>query len=106
MANEEGPNSSTHSSDNARSHGQAGDLARGDPEKLEKLNGRSGGGDSGGGAYPNPHTGKEGGGKDGYMGTGGQTGMAYHGHGQLGDQKVGGNENAPAEESSGEDDED
>jgi hypothetical protein len=73
MANEEGPNSTTHSSDNPKSWGQAGDLARGDPENQEKMNGRSGGGDSGGGAYPNPHTGKEGGGKDGYMGHGGQT---------------------------------
>jgi hypothetical protein len=98
MANEEGPNSTTHSSDNPRSWGQAGDLARGDPENQEKMNGRSGGGDSGGGAYPNPHTGKEGGGgKEGYMGHGGQTEMPYHGSGQLGDQDVGGNENAPAE---------
>ena len=97
MANEEGPNSTTHSSDNARSWGKAGDLARGDPENVEKMNGRSGGGDSGGGAYPNPHTGKEGGGKDGYMGHGGQTEMPYHGSGQLGEEKVGGNENAPAE---------
>lgn len=39
----------------------------------DKLNGRQGGGDSGGGAYPNPHTGKEGGGKDGFLGSGGQT---------------------------------
>lgn len=61
----------------------------------EKINGRSGGGDSGGGAYPNPHTGKK---PDngGFMGHGGQTGMEYHGSGQLGDQDVGGNENAPA----------
>ncbi|WP_116090633.1 hypothetical protein [Sphingomonas crusticola] len=33
--------------------------------------GRSGGGESGGGAYPNPHTGKKP--KDGFMGHGGQT---------------------------------
>ena len=97
MANEEGPNSTTHSGDNARSWGQAGDLARDDPENVEKMNGRSGGGDSGGGAYPNPHTGKESGGKDGYMGHGGQTEMPYHGSGQLGEDKVGGNENSPAE---------
>jgi hypothetical protein len=97
MANEEGPNSTTHSSDNPGSWGKAGDLARGDPEKQEKMNGRSGGGDSGGGAYPNPHTGKESGNKDGYMGHGGQTEMPYHGSGQLGDQNVAGNENAPAE---------
>jgi hypothetical protein len=97
MANEEGPNSTSHSSDNPHSWAQAGDLARGDTEDLEKLNGRTGGGDSGGGAYPNPHTGKEGSGKDGYMGHGGQTEMPYHGSGQLGEKQVGGNENAPAE---------
>ena len=59
----------------------------------EKINGRSGGGDSGGGAYPNPHTGKnpQGGGF-----TGGQSGKEYHGSGRLGEQDVGGNENAPA----------
>lgn len=97
MANEEGPNSTTHSADNPRSHGEAGDLARGDPEKRAEFNGRSGGGDSGGGAYPNPHTGKEGsGGREGYMGHGGQTEMPYHGSGQLGDESTGGNENAPA----------
>jgi hypothetical protein len=97
MANEEGPNATTHTADNARSWGNAGDLARGNPEDVDKMNGRTGGGDSGGGAYPNPHTGKEGGGKDGYMGHGGQTEMPYHGSGQLGDQDTGGNENAPAE---------
>jgi hypothetical protein len=96
MGNPETPNSSTHSSDNPRSHGQAGDLARGDPEEIEKLNGRMGGGDSGGGAYPNPHTGKEGGGKDGYMGHGGQTEMPYHGTNRLGEDDLGPNPNSPA----------
>jgi hypothetical protein len=90
------PNASTHSPDNPRSWGAAGDLARGDPDKVEKFNGLSGGGQDGGGAYPNPHTGKEGGGKDGYMGHGGQTEMAYHGTGQLGEDNTGGNANAPA----------
>jgi len=63
----------------------------------EKINGRSGGGDSGGGAYPNPHTGKEAGTSDGFMGHGGQSEMPYHGKGQLGEDKVGDNANAPAE---------
>jgi hypothetical protein len=68
-----------------------------DPEAQQKFSGResaAGGGDSGGGAYPNPHTGKkpESG---GYMGHGGQTEMAYHGTGQLGEDKVGENANAP-----------
>jgi len=57
------------------------------------LNGREGGGDSGGGAYPNPHSGKEGS-NGGFMGHGGQTEMPYHGHGQLGDEKTGDNANS------------
>lgn len=55
----------------------------------------AGGGDSGGGAYPNPHTGKKPE-NDGFMGHGGQTDMPYHGGGQLGAEAVEGNENAPA----------
>jgi hypothetical protein len=96
MANKETPNRHTDSADNAQSWGQSGDLARGDPEEIEKLNGRLGGGDSGGGAYPNPHSGKEGGDREGYMGSGGQTEMPYHGTGQLGEQDVGGTDNSPA----------
>ena len=64
-------------------------------EEPEAQTGRKGGGQAGGGAYPNPHSGKgETGG--GFMGHGGQTEMPYHGGGQLGEQDVGGNENAPA----------
>ena len=58
-------------------------------------------GESGGGAYPNPHTGKEGSddGSGELMGHGGQSEMAYHGHGQLGEDDVAGeNPNAPAED--------
>lgn len=95
MANRETPNSTTNMADNPRSHGQAGDLARGDPEAMETLNGRSGGGDSGGGAYPNPHTGKEAGNKEGYMGHGGQTEMPYHGSNKRGEQDLGPNSNSP-----------
>ena len=64
------------------------------------------GGDSQGGAYPNPHSGKkpEGG---GFMGHGGQSDMAYHGSGQLGEEVLEGNENAPAAKGGkGEDDRD
>jgi hypothetical protein len=65
--------------------------------------GRGGAGDSGGGAYPNPHKVSEG--KiDGYMGHGGQTDMPYHGDGQLGVEKVGDNPNAPTEETGASDD--
>ena len=70
----------------------------------DKMHGRSGGGDSGGGPYPNPHTGKDEGGADGYMGHGGQTDMPYHGEGQLGEEKVGENANAPTEEAGAADD--
>jgi hypothetical protein len=67
-----------------------------DPDAAARLDGRAGGGDSGGGPYPNPHSGKEGGDKDGFMAKGGQTGMAYHGHGQLGDESTGDNANSAA----------
>ena len=104
MGNPETPNRTTHSADNPRSHGQAGDLARGDAEDLQSLNGRMGAGDSGGGAYPNPHSGKEGAGNEGYMGHGGQTEMPYHGTNKLGEDDLGPNPNAPAEKTnSGED---
>jgi hypothetical protein len=65
-----------------------------------KLQGRAGGGDSGGGAYPNPHRGKTGA-KDGFMGSGGQSEMPYHGTGQLGEEEVGDNPNSPAEDEGG-----
>ncbi|MFN3388169.1 MAG: hypothetical protein ACK40O_04510 [Allosphingosinicella sp.] len=76
----------------------------GDPEDIAFMAGRGGGGQSGGGAYPNPHSGKEGG-KDGYMGHGGQTEMPYHGKGQLGRDETGeGNANAPTDETGTDDD--
>ncbi|QPQ55460.1 hypothetical protein IC614_02290 [Allosphingosinicella flava] len=43
------------------------------------------GGESQGGAYPNPHSGKADKDKDFH---GGQSGQAYHGHGQLGQKDV------------------
>ncbi|TFI56792.1 hypothetical protein E2493_18340 [Sphingomonas parva] len=96
MNNPETPNAKTGTADNPRSWGQAGDVARGDPDKQESFNGSTGGGQAGGGAYPNPHSGKEGT-SDGFMGHGGQTEMPYHGTGQLGEDKVGGNANSPAQ---------
>jgi hypothetical protein len=47
-------------------------------------------GESGGGAYPNPHTGKghPEDGPDGFLGSGGQSGIAYHGGSQLGEEKA------------------
>jgi hypothetical protein len=50
-------------------------------------------GQSGGGAYPNPHTGKE---KGGFHG--GQSDPGYYGDGQLGDEEVGETHNAVNEE--------
>ncbi len=95
MGNPETPNSTTHSGDNPKSWGQAGDLSRKEPESQDRMNGREGGGDSGGGAYPNPHTGNKGGEGEGFMGHGGQTHMDYEG---------GPNPNAPTQKSKGSDD--
>ena len=55
-----------------------------------------GGGQSAGGAYPNPHSGKDEDEMHGWEGHGGQSEMEYHGSGQLGERKVGDNANAPA----------
>jgi hypothetical protein len=65
-----------------------------------KMTGRTGGGESGGGAYDNPHKGKKPT-KDGFLGSGGQSEMPYHGEGQLGEQQVGENSNAPARKGDG-----
>lgn len=67
-----------------------------DQEKVERQASRTGAGESGGGAYPNPHSGKDGGKTDGFQGHGGQSGMEYHGTGRLGERDAGGNPNAPA----------
>lgn len=67
-----------------------------DQSKAEKNTGARGAGQSGGGAYPNPHSGKDDAGSDGWNGHGGQTEMEYHGTGRLGAKKTGGNANAPA----------
>lgn len=62
------------------------------PDRAANLDKK--GGESQGGAYPNPHRGKKPG-QGGFMGHGGQTEMPYHGKGQLGEQVLEGNENAP-----------
>jgi len=48
------------------------------------VHGRSEGGESGGGSYPNPHAGKTET-NTGFMAHGGQTDIAYHGGGQAGE---------------------
>ena len=64
-------------------------------ELASRRDGQSAGGlpnvgESGGGAYPNPHTGKEGssdgGSPDSFMGHGGQADASYYGHDKLGDK--------------------
>lgn len=47
------------------------------------IHGRSDGGESGGGAYPNPHTGKKPQ-SGGFLSHGGQSEIGYHGGGQAG----------------------
>ena len=57
-------------------------------------------GESGGGPYPNPYSGRDGSseGPDKFMGHGGQGKMGYYGKGQLGDKDVGETDNAPAKD--------
>ena len=56
--------------------------------------------ESAGGAYPNPHGTDAKPDAGGFMGHGGQSDIAYHGTGQLGDEKVNGekNANSPSED--------
>ena len=78
--------------------------AMGDGNNAERSDdnpgNRSAGGESGGGAYANPHTGKKGGSEGGFMGHGGQTEIAYSGTGQGGhdDDRDVGNQNAVAKD--------
>lgn len=57
-------------------------------------------GESGGGPYPNPYTGREGSPHwpDTFMGHGGQSEQAYYGHDQLGERAYGPNQNSPSRE--------
>ena len=66
-----------------------------DKDEVDESSG--GAGASGGGPYPNPHSGKDSKERiDGYGGHGGQSEVEYHGSGRLGKKKVGANPNAPA----------
>ena len=65
-------------------HKGAADGVSGSPESGAEVGGRTPGGESGGGGYNNPHTGKEPT-NSGFMGHGGQTEIGYHGGGQGGD---------------------
>ena len=68
----------------------AGDADDAAGEAARGAAGSEGAGESGGGAYPNPH--EKSAAKNGFMGHGGQTDIAYHGPGQLGDDDVTGEE--------------
>ncbi|WP_375383046.1 hypothetical protein [uncultured Sphingomonas sp.] len=61
------------------------DGVSGSPGGSAEVSGRTPGGESGGGGYDNPHSGKEPTG-GGFMGHGGQTEIGYHGGGQAGEQ--------------------
>ncbi|OWK30015.1 hypothetical protein [Sphingomonas dokdonensis] len=65
----------------------------GDKPRDDIASNPAGSGESQGGAYPNPHTGKKGGDFDG-----GQSKRAYHGTGQLGEEKTGEQPNAGSTE--------
>lgn len=73
---------------------------RGNPDGVgdTDTHGKKGGSESNGGGYPNPHRGKKPESKpETIMGHGGQSKMAYHGTGQLGEEDTGAqNVNAPA----------
>lgn len=57
-------------------------------------------GESGGGPFPNPYSGKDGSpdGPDTFTGHGGQAKQGYYGKGQLGAKDVGENDNAPSKD--------
>jgi len=69
-----------------------GDGRKGAPDGVNSdPSGRTPGGESAGGAYPNPHTGKEDkdSGTGGFMGHGGQSEQDYSGTGDKDDKGVG-----------------
>lgn len=61
---------------------------------------KSGGGESGGGAYPNPHTGKEERGEGGDF-DGGQSEKSYYGGGQLDGEEAPHEETVPIDKGHG-----
>ena len=74
---------------------------RNDGVGTVKTHGKSGGGESQGGDYPAPHRDKRAKGVIGsFLGHGGQSEIAYHGTGQLGETDVKGQENSNSATSS------
>lgn len=66
-------------------------------EVASRRGGKGQAGESGGGPYPNPHSGKDEDGRSGQF-KGGQSNQAYYGKGQLGEMKVGKTHNVPSTE--------
>ena len=65
---------------------------KGENTGIDAPSGKTAGGESAGGGYPNPQKGGDGG-NSGFMGHGGQTHIAYSGTGATGDGDEG-NDNA------------
>ena len=69
-----------------------GDGHKGENTGIDAPSGKTAGGESAGGGYPNPQSGSKGD-NSGFMGHGGQTHIAYSGTGATGDEGEG-NDNA------------
>ncbi len=75
------------------------DVDDGNPPSAARPDMEENRGQSGGGAYPNPHNDPEDAKpEDGFMGHGGQSDMRYYGDGQLGSKQVGERRNATTED--------
>ena len=80
--------------------GQTSPKLRSDGVSDAGTQGRSGGGESGGGAYPNPHAGKEDRGESGGF-DGGQSEQGYYGGGKLDGKEAPHEETVPIDKGRG-----
>ena len=80
--------------------GQDSPKLRSDGVSDAGTHGKSGGSESAGGAYPNPHTGKEERGESGHF-DGGQSGQGYYGGGQLDGKEAPHKETVPIDKGPG-----
>lgn len=80
--------------------GETSPKLRSDGVSDAGSNGRTVGGESGGGAYPNPHTGKEDRGEGGDF-DGGQSVQGYYGGGQLDGEEAPHEESVPIDKGRG-----
>jgi hypothetical protein len=81
-------------------NGKGGPIVHSDGVSDVESHGRTGGGESGGGGYPNPHTGKEARGESGGF-EGGQSMKGYYGGGQLDGKEAPDEDGAPVDKGSG-----